>query len=162
MASPFNTQIFVGKVAIVTGSSRGLGAAIALRLAEHGANVVVNYINSVSAAEEVAAKAKEFGVAAIVVKADVTSKAEIEHLFRAAKEAFGRIDIVMSNSGIEHNGFLPDIKEAEIDRVLAVNVKAQLMVAQAAYTYIETNGRVLLMCSQASVRVSRFSAKSKY
>lgn len=154
MTSAFKTQILVGKVAVVTGSSRGLGAAIVLRLAEHGANVVINYVKSASAAEEVAAKAQAYGVKAVVVKADVTKKAEIEHLFAVASKTFGRIDIVMSNSGIEHNGALPDIAEADVDHVLSVNVKAQLLVAQQAYNYIVDGGRVMLMCSQASVRVS--------
>ncbi|KAI8633898.1 NAD(P)-binding protein [Xylariaceae sp. FL1651] len=136
-----------GKVALVTGSSRGIGAAIALRLAKQGANVVINYVSSASAADEVAAKARELGVKAAVIKADVSKGDEIAALFKKAKEELGRIDIVMSNSGIEHFGKLEDVTEEEFDRVFHVNVRAQFVVAQQAHKYIEEGGRLFLIGS---------------
>ncbi|KAM3069009.1 hypothetical protein ACMFMG_004188 [Clarireedia jacksonii] len=140
-----------GKTAIVTGSSRGIGAAIALRLASHGANLVINYVSSASAAETVAEQIRQLGTKAITIRADVTQKSEIMTMFQKAKEEFGRIDIVMSNSGIEHFDDLPNVTGEDIDRVFAVNVKAQFFVAQAAYEYLEHGGRLILISSISAV-----------
>lgn len=95
-------QSLKDKSAIVTGSSRGIGAAVALWLASHGANVVINYVNSSDAAQKVCEQARGKGVKAIAVRTDVSQKVEVEALFRAAKEAFGKIHILMSNAGVEH------------------------------------------------------------
>ncbi|KAK8190443.1 uncharacterized protein BKA78DRAFT_332087 [Phyllosticta capitalensis] len=139
------------KVAIVTGSSRGIGASVALRLAQHGASVTINYVSSASRAEEVAEKARSLGVKAITVKADVTKKEELAQLFERTKKELGRVDIVMSNSGIEHFGSLSDVKEDEIDAVFAVNVKAQYFVAQMAEKHMEDGGRLMLISSVSAV-----------
>lgn len=140
--------------ASVTGSSRGIGAAIATRLASHGANVIINYVSSESAAEAVAANARSFGIKAITVKADVSKAEEITNMFQTAKAEFGRLDIVMSNSGIEHFGELDQIKEEEIERVLSVNVKAQFIMAQQAHKHLEEGGRLILISSISAVMVS--------
>ncbi|KAL1623118.1 hypothetical protein SLS54_004604 [Diplodia seriata] len=141
-----------GKVAIVTGSSRGIGAAILLKLASCGADVVVNYVSSQAAAEAVAAKARELhGVKATCIQADVSKRADISRLFEQAKRELGRVDVVMSNSGIEHFGDLESVKEEEIDRVLAVNVKAQFFVAQEAHKHLEDGGRLILISSISAV-----------
>ena len=145
-----------GKVALVTGSSRGIGAGIALRLASHGANVVVNYVSSSDKAQQVADKARAYGVKAICVKADVSKKAEIEALFATAKKELGRIDIVMSNSGIEHFDDLDKVQEEDFDRVFNTNVKGQFFVAQEAYKYLEDNGRLMLISSISAVLVILF------
>ena len=142
-----------GKVALVTGSGRGIGAAIALRLASHGADVVINYHSSSDAAEGVANKARELGVKATTVKGDVSKRADIANLFETAKKEFGHVDIVMSNSGIEHFGDLETVKEEEIDRVFAVNVKGQFFVAQEAHKHLADNGRLLLISSISAVMV---------
>lgn len=139
---------------LVTGSSRGIGAAILLKLASCGADVVVNYVSSQAPAESVAAKAREFGVKAICIRADVSKREEIANLFDQAKKELGRVDVVMSNSGIEHFGDLETVKEEEIDRVLAVNVKAQFFVAQEAHKYLEDGGRLILISSISAVWVS--------
>ncbi|KAK7732182.1 hypothetical protein SLS57_001162 [Botryosphaeria dothidea] len=141
-----------GKVAIVTGSSRGIGAAIALKLASHGADVVINYHSSAEAAESVAAKARdEHGVRSLSVKADVSSQDGLARLFETAKKELGKVDIVMSNSGIEHFGSLEEVKGEEIDKIFAVNVKAQYFVAQQAHKYLEKGGRLILMSSVSAV-----------
>jgi NAD(P)-dependent dehydrogenase (short-subunit alcohol dehydrogenase family) len=90
-----------GKTALVTGSSEGLGRAILLRLAAEGANVVINYHRNETAAKEVKTAAEAEGVRAIVVQADVSSVPDIERLYDAAVEEFGRIDIVVANAGME-------------------------------------------------------------
>ncbi|KAG9663102.1 hypothetical protein KCU64_g1538, partial [Aureobasidium melanogenum] len=136
--SSTDKKSLAGKVALVTGSSRGIGAAIALRLASHGADVVINYVSSASAAEEVANRTRSFGVRAFAIKADAIAE-------------FGKLDIVMSNSGIEHFGELAEILPEDIDRVLGVNVKAQFMVAQQAFKYLGDNGRLVLISSVSAV-----------
>ncbi|KAF7556541.1 hypothetical protein G7Z17_g1293 [Cylindrodendrum hubeiense] len=151
MNTTSETKSLAGKVALVTGSSRGIGAAIALRLAEHGADIVVNYVSSAAAAEAVAENARKLGVRAIAVKADVSKGHEIAALFQTAAAEFGKLDIIMSNSGIEHFGKLEEVTEEEIDRVLGVNVKAQFMVAQQAHKYLNDSGRLLLISSISAV-----------
>lgn len=156
--SPRNTlrarkQLTSHLLLIVTGSSRGIGASVALRLAQHGASVTINYVSSASRAEEVAEKARSAGVKAITVKADVTKKEELAQLFERTKKELGRVDIVMSNSGIEHFGSLSDVKEDEIDAVFAVNVKAQYFVAQMAEKHMEDGGRLMLISSVSAVMV---------
>ncbi|KAF2090126.1 NAD(P)-binding protein [Saccharata proteae CBS 121410] len=150
MSTPL-PQTLAGKVALVTGSSRGIGKAILLRLAAHGANVVVNYVSSSSAAESVAKEARRMGVEAICVQADVSKQQDLANLFQKTKQEFGRLDIVMSNSGIEHFGKLEEVTEDEIDKVFGVNVKGQFMVAQQASKYLEDGGRLFLISSISAV-----------
>ena len=159
----------------MTGSGRGVGAAIIEKLATQGASVVINYIQSSCAAEEVARKARALGVRAIIVKADAAQRDGIAHLFRVARAELGRIDIVMSSAGTEHFGGsiggshdgqerekekerTKEITEDDIDRVLAVNVKAQLMVAQQAHRYLEDGGRLIMISSVSAVTVSSTAA----
>lgn len=139
----------------VTGSSRGIGAAIALKLASFGADVVVNYVSSASAAEGVAAAARKHGVRAACIKADVSKRDEIAELFNRTISELGRLDVVMSNSGIEHFGDIEAVQEEEIDKVLAVNVKAQYFVAQEAYKHLTDGGRLILISSISAVWVSK-------
>lgn len=139
----------------MTGSSRGIGAAIALHLASLGSHVVINYVSSSSAAEVVAAKARDLGVKAITVQADVTKAEEIANLFRTANSEFGKLDIVMSNSEVEHFGHLSEVSGDDIDRVLAVDVKAQYFVAQLSEKFLEDNGRLILISSISAVMVCR-------
>ncbi|KAI3585619.1 hypothetical protein IWW34DRAFT_801461 [Fusarium oxysporum f. sp. albedinis] len=136
---------------VVTGSSRGIGAAIATRLAKHGAKLVINYVSSASAAESVAENIRSLGVEAIAIKADVSKPKEIAAMFQKAKDEFGRLDIVMSNSGIEHFGDLESVTDEEIDKVLGVNVKAQFFMAQQAYKHPEDEGGLILISSISAV-----------
>jgi tetrahydroxynaphthalene reductase len=106
-----------GKTAVITGASRGIGAGVAIRLAEHGANVVINYNSSLKLAEDVAQKCRSHDVKAIVVQADVSKPLEVEKLFNIAKTEFGRIDIVMSNSGIISWGAPDEFTCEEFDKV---------------------------------------------
>jgi NAD(P)-dependent dehydrogenase (short-subunit alcohol dehydrogenase family) len=125
--------------------------------------VVINYHSRADAAEQVAAQAREeHGVRAITVKADVSSKAAVTVLFETAKKALGRVDIVMSNSGIEHFGSLAETTEEQIDKVFAVNVKGQYFVAQLADKYVETGGRLILMSSVSAVWVSSYTSSAPH
>ncbi|KAH0370214.1 hypothetical protein KCU65_g2630, partial [Aureobasidium melanogenum] len=150
MTSTINKSL-AGKVALVTGSSRGIGAAIALHLASHGASIVINYVSSTTAAEEVANQARAFGVKAITIQADVSDSSQIKTMFETTITEFGKLDIVMSNSGIEHFGELTEVTSEDIDRVLGVNVKAQFMVAQQAYKFLSDGGRLILISSVSAV-----------
>lgn len=102
--------------------------------------MVINYVSSASAAEEVTAKARDLAVRATVIKADVSKSDEVAALVQKVKDHLGRIDIVMSNLGIELFGKLEDVTEDEFDRVFAVNVRAQFVVAQQAHKCIEEGG----------------------
>ncbi|EPQ58012.1 tetrahydroxynaphthalene reductase [Gloeophyllum trabeum ATCC 11539] len=143
-AKPKNLQ---GKVALVTGSSRGLGREIALELASRGASVVINYAKSAGPAQDVVRQAESFGVKAVAVQADVSSPRDIENLFDKAVEAMGKIDIVMSNSGIEAFYKVEDVTPADFDRVFNINTRGQFFVAQQAWKHVTEGGRLILMSS---------------
>lgn len=148
---------------LVTGSSRGIGAAIALKLAQRGAHLAINYITNAAAAKETAQQIRDLhGVKAVTIQADVSDETAVREMFERAVKEFGRLDLVVSNSGIEHFGSLDRDTSEDIDRVFAVNVKGQYFVAQMAFRYLESFGRVLLTSSISAVKVrlSSFSSPS--
>ncbi|MBC7255377.1 MAG: SDR family NAD(P)-dependent oxidoreductase, partial [Chloroflexi bacterium] len=118
-----------GKVAIVTGSSRGIGRAIALELASQGASVVVNYQANASAAEEVVARIREGGAQAVAIQADVSRAGEADKLAQAALEAFGTVDILVANAGIARDNLFLRMSEEEWDAVLNTNLKGAFFSA---------------------------------
>lgn len=141
----------------VTGSSRGIGAAIALKLAQHGANIALNYLTPSSSkkAKEIARQIRTtHNVRAITIQADVSQEHEVAAMFETVMREFGRLDIAVSNAGIEHFGALDRDTGEDIDRVFAVNVKGQYFVAQRAYKCMEEYGRVMLTSSISAVKVS--------
>lgn len=140
-------QTLTGKVALVTGSSRGIGREIALELAARGADIVVNYAYSEGPAQEVAKAIQATGRKAIAIKANVSVVKEIQSMFEQIIKAFGKIDIVMSNSGVEHFGKFEDVTEEDFDRVFNINVRGQYFVSQQAFKYISTGGRLILIGS---------------
>ncbi|KAK3485332.1 tetrahydroxynaphthalene reductase [Neurospora hispaniola] len=146
------TASLEGKVALVTGAGRGIGRGVALELARRGASVIVNYVSSAGPANEVVKQIESLnnGARAIAIQADVRRVSEIDRLFAEAKRAFGRIDIVMSNSGTESWDKTEDVTEEKYDYVFDLNAKAQFFVGQAAYKRLERNGRVILMTSIAA------------
>ncbi|MZQ81625.1 3-oxoacyl-[acyl-carrier-protein] reductase [Paenibacillus sp. 5J-6] len=115
--------MLTGKVALVTGASRGIGRAIALHLAEHGADVAVNYAGSEAAAGEVVAAIEAMGRKAIKLRADVSSYQESEELVKQTIEKFGKIDILVNNAGITRDNLIMRMKEEEFDQVIATNLK---------------------------------------
>ena len=146
------TASLEGKVALVTGAGRGIGKGIALELARRGASVVVNYVSSAGPAQEVVKEIESYnnGARAIAIQADVSKVSEIHRLFEEAKAAFGRLDIVMSNSGTESWDHVLDVTEEKYDHVFNLNARAQFFVGQAAYKHLEKNGRLILMTSIAA------------
>ncbi|CAJ1002173.1 MULTISPECIES: 3-oxoacyl-[acyl-carrier-protein] reductase [Bacillales] len=124
--------MLAGKTALVTGASRGIGRAIALRLAEAGANVVVNYAGSEAAAAETVAKVKELGREAIMIRANVANAEEVNEMFKEALERFGTIDILVNNAGITRDNLLMRMKEEEWDEVISTNLKGVFNCLKAA------------------------------
>jgi 3-oxoacyl-[acyl-carrier protein] reductase len=144
---------FAGKTAIVTGSSKGIGRAILLRLASRVANVVVNYSRDKAAAEDVAAAAEKSGVKAVLVQADVSNVREIGMLFTETLKAFGKIDIVVANAGIEKvNIPVVDVTEEDFDLLFRINTKGPYFVMQAAARHIADGGRIINIASSSTVR----------
>jgi 3-oxoacyl-[acyl-carrier protein] reductase len=112
-----------GKVAVVTGGSRGIGRAICLQFAEKGAKVVINYVSRSEAAEETKAQVEAMGGECVVVKFDVSKTLEVQEAFKAITAECGRIDILVCNAGVTRDGLLATMKEEAWDQVMAVNLK---------------------------------------
>lgn len=139
------------KVAVITGSARGLGKAIAERYAALGAGIVVNYSRDKASAEEVVSNITAMGAKVIAVQADVTKVKEVERLFAEAKRAFGRIDIVVANAGIELIQLpVTDFTEEQFDRVFSINVKGAYFTLQQAAREIADNGRIIYISSSTT------------
>lgn len=144
-----------GKVAVVTGGSRGIGRAVALRLAQDGAAVAVNYRADRAAADAVVAELTGQGSRAVAIRADVSDPEQTGVLMDQAATALGGLDILVSNAGIEHFGALADITPADFDRVFATNTRGQLFAVQHAARHLADGGRIVLM-SSVSARKSVF------
>ncbi len=112
-----------GKTAVVTGASRGIGRAIALKLANEGANIVINYVSSQEEADQLTEEIRALGVKALAVRADVSILGEAQNLVLKAKEEFGSVDILVNNAGITRDGLLMRMSEDDFDRVIEVNLK---------------------------------------
>jgi 3-oxoacyl-[acyl-carrier protein] reductase len=121
-----------GKVAVVTGSSRGIGRAIALLLAKQGAKVVVNSSKSSAAAEDVVKEIKANGGEAVNVAADVSNQADAERLIKTAVDSFGRLDILVNNAGVTRDTLLMRMSEADWDAVMDLNLKGAFFCTKAA------------------------------
>lgn len=136
-----------GKVALVTGSGRGIGSAMATELARRGAKVCLNYANSAETANNLVQQIKKLGGDAIAIQADVGDVSQTERMFKEAVEHFGQLDIVCSNSGVVSFGHLKDVTEEEFDRVFRINTRGQFFVAREAYKHLSVGGRIILMGS---------------
>jgi 3-oxoacyl-[acyl-carrier protein] reductase len=145
-----------GKVAIVTGSSRGIGKEIAIKLAQEGAKVIINYSHSPEKAEEVVNQIQQQGGKATAIQADMSQVDQIQQLVEKAVEQYGQLDILVSNAGIEHFGKLEEITPQDFDRVFGVNVAGQLFVTQAAARHLSSGGRIVLT-SSVSARIAVFN-----
>jgi 3-oxoacyl-[acyl-carrier protein] reductase len=139
------------KVALVTGSARGIGKAIAERFGALGASVAVNYAASEGPARETVAEITRVGATAIAVQADVSKVADIERLFGTTMERYGRVDIVVANAGIELVGKpIVDVSESDFDRLFAVNTKGTFFTPQQAAKHIADSGRILYAGSSST------------
>lgn len=121
-----------GRVAIVTGGSRGIGRAIALRLAQEGANIVISYRSNEAAAEETAEMVRKTGVEGALFKGDVAEPGDVKDLFASVNERFGRVDILINNAGTTRDNIMLRMKEEDFDEVLRTNLKGTYLCTQAA------------------------------
>ena len=139
-----------GKVALVTGASRGIGAAIAKRLATDGAKVVVNYGRSEKEAKEVVDSITKAGGTATAVQADVSKPAEIDALFAAVKKAYGRLDILVNNAAIMKRQMLEEVTAEDFDAHFGLNVRGYLLCAQKAAAMFDGGGCIVNIASAIS------------
>ena len=147
-----NTKKLDGKVAVVTGASKGIGAGIAKRLAAEGAAVVVNYSSSKEGADKVVDEITKRGGKAIAVQADVAKKKDIDRLFAETKKAFGRLDILVNNAGVFEFLPLEQVTEEHFHRHFDINVLGLLLAIQEATKYFgPEGGSVINISSSASV-----------
>ena len=140
-------QSLQGKTAIVTGSSRGIGAEIALTLAQAGAKLVVNYANNKPAADKVCAAILDAGGECKAVQADVSDPVAVRKLFEAASEHFEQIDILVNNAGILLFKEIAEIQDDEFDRLVDVNFKSVFYTLREATTKLADHGRVVNISS---------------
>ncbi|MEM7772124.1 MAG: 3-oxoacyl-[acyl-carrier-protein] reductase [Cyanobacteria bacterium P01_A01_bin.37] len=147
--SPTAAQLLTDKVALVTGASRGIGRAIALTLAASGAKVVVNYASSAQAAEEVVAEIQHMGTEAIALKADVSKAEEIDALFQAVMEKWGRIDVLVNNAGITRDTLLLRMKLDDWQRVIDLNLTGVFLCTRSASKIMlkQKSGRIINIAS---------------
>ncbi len=129
-----------GKIAVVTGASKGIGAAIAKRLASEGASVVVNYSSSKEGADRVVAEIVARDGKAVAVQGDVAKTADIERLFQETKKNFGRLDILVNNAGVFKFAPLENLEEAEFHRQFNTNVLGTMLATREALKYFDDKG----------------------
>lgn len=151
-----------GKVAVVTGASKGIGAGIALSLAEEGASVVVNYSSSKAGADKVVSDIKAKGGKAIAVQGDMSKSADVTRLFAEAGKAFGgKLDILVNNAGVYQFAPLAEVTEAEFHREYNTNVLGPLLATQAALNYFGPDGGSVINISSVA-STSNVAASSVY
>ncbi|AJE44462.1 SDR family oxidoreductase [Streptomyces nodosus] len=139
-----------GKTALVTGSARGIGKAIALRYAKLGANIVINYSSDTANGEQALKEVHEHGGQAIAVQADISEAADVDRLFAEAEERFGSADIVVANAGLELLGVpITDLTDEQIDNMVNVNARGALLTMHRAAKNISDNGRIVYIASTA-------------
>lgn len=142
-----------GKNAIVTGSSRGIGRAIALELANQGANVVVNYAGNEKKANEVVEELKQKGVKSFSIKANVADEKDVKMMMKEALKEFGTIDILVNNAGITRDNLLMRMKEADFDDVVDTNLKGTFLCIKAVSRTMmkQRSGRIINVASIVGV-----------
>ncbi|WP_341964018.1 SDR family oxidoreductase [Pseudomonas sp. RC10] len=146
--------------AIVTGGSRGIGQAIATRLAADGFAVVVNFTHNATKAQETVATIEAAGGKAIAVQADVGQPDEVAALFGAAKDAFGRIDVVVNSAGVMPMATISEASLADFDKVIATNLRGAFLVLAQAAAHVEDGGRIIALST--SVIAKSFPAYGPY
>ncbi len=129
------------KVALVTGSSQGIGRAIAIRFAQEGADVVINYNRGVQGAEEALAEIEAIGRRGLIVQADLGKVADIRRLVNTAVEKFGRLDVLVNNAGLETHAPFWDVTEEDYDKVLNVNLKGVFFASQEFVRHLRQKER---------------------
>jgi 3-oxoacyl-[acyl-carrier protein] reductase len=138
------------KVAIVTGSSRGIGAQIAITLAEAGASVVINYYSNQKPADKVVSEIKANGGSAIAMKADISRPEEVKLMFDSAISQFGKINILINNAGSILYKTIQDTTDDDFDKIFSVNVKGTFNTLREAASRLENDGRIINLSSSTT------------
>ena len=141
----------MGKTAVVTGGSRGIGKAIALKLAQEGYDIALNYANNDAAAEAAREEIAATGVRCEIYKADTSDMMQVKAMFKEIKKSFETIDVLVNNAGVVDDAYLLMIRQESLERSLAINIKGYINCAQAAS---------LKMCSQKSGKIINVSSVS--
>lgn len=136
-------KMLVGKVILVTGASRGIGAAVALTLASEGAKVIVNYVGGQAAAEHTVNQIKQQGGDAIALQADISKSVEVKALFDAAIAHYGRIDVLVNNAGIMITKLIKDTTDEDYTRQFDINVRGTFNTLREAATKLADNGSII-------------------
>ncbi|MGW6600674.1 3-oxoacyl-ACP reductase family protein [Streptomyces sp. NPDC055036] len=148
------SAVLHGKVAFVTGGSRGIGEAVAIRLAEDGADVALTYQHSAERATEVVDRIKALGRRALAVRADSADATAVRDAVDVAAAEFGRLDILVNNAGTGAMGPVEELTLEDVDRVLGVNVRAPFLTSQAALRHMSEGGRIVTIGSCMAERVA--------
>jgi len=143
-----------GKIALVTGGSRGIGAAIAKRLAADGANVAITYTKGADAAASVIKEIVQAGRKAIAIQADATDAAAVNAAVEKTVATFGRLDVLVNNAGTAIPKPFEETTLEELDRVIAINVRGVFVATQAALKHMKSGGRVIMIGSAVGERVA--------
>lgn len=143
----------MSKVALITGSSRGIGRALALTLAREGASIVVNYKQNEELAQETLSEVEDAGGKAIAVQADVEDPEQIDALFETAEKEYGKLDFFVSNAAASAFKPILELGQHHLDRSYAMNVRAFVLGAQRAVALMHDGGRIVVMSSYGSHRV---------
>src|SRR6202789_2784857 len=130
-----------GQVALITGGSKRIGRSIALRLASDGADIIINYDSSKSEADSLVSELKDQGRRARAIQADVSHRADVQKLFPATENEFGRLDILVNNAGMFFAAKFEELTEEQWDHILNVNLKSQFLCAQSAAPLMKRQGR---------------------
>jgi 3-oxoacyl-[acyl-carrier protein] reductase len=144
------TKRLTGKVAVVTGASKGIGASIAKHLAAEGASVVVNYSSSKAGADKVVAEITAQGGKAVAVQGDVAKKADIERLFTETKKSYGHVDVLVNNAGIYEFAPLEQVTEEQFHKQFNINVLGVLLTTQEALKHLPASGGSIINISSVA------------
>ena len=146
------SQLLEGKIALITGGSRGIGAAIAKRLAADGANVAITYTKGADAAASVVKEIERVGRKAIAIQADSTDAVAVEAAVEKAVETFGRLDVLVNNAGTAIPKPFEETTLEELDRVLDINVRGTMVATQAALKHMKSGARIIMIGSSVGER----------
>ena len=141
------------KVVVVTGASRGIGKEIALKYAENGYNVAINYVSDKTNVEELEKEFKEKGAEALIVKADVSKSEQVQEFIKAVIEKYGKIDVLVNNAGITRDMLLMRMKEEDFNKVIEINLKGTFLVTKEVVPYMmkKRDGKIISLSSVVGV-----------
>ena len=163
MSNMAKQEPLAGKVALVTGGSRGIGAAIVKRLARDGAHVVFSYLASKDRADQIVRELEADGRRAVAIKADQAITSEVESLVKSGHQAFGRLDILVNSAGVFVTGVVgdPSVDTARLDRQLDINMKGVVTAVRTAVPLLSDGGRIVSIGTTGAVHVA-FTGASDY